>query len=207
MPGKSDMKKALMAALLLTTFTQAQTIFKEPWQTGMDGWTFAQQVCSGPSGPATCNSGLTTDGNPPDAIFYSVRTKGARGYGYFWKKLTWEQMGVPVGSTVTTITDAKIDGKAVGACSNNYSNSTVEVDVWDQYGNLCTGNDSVPATTIAKDTRWTTLQGFTNQPVKNANCSASSSVIMLGVLIGPNAKPSKTCEIRVDNLELTIASQ
>jgi hypothetical protein len=201
------MKKILMAALLLSAFSHAQTIFIEPWHTDIDGWTFAQQVCAGPHGPATCNSGLTTDGNPPDAVFYSVRTKGGRGYGYFWKKLTWEQMGVPTATTVTTINDAKIDAKAVAGCTNNSSESTVEVDVWDRYGNLCTGNDSVPATPVAQDTRWTTLQGFTNQPIRNANCSASSSVIMLGVLIGLDAKPSKTCEIRVDNLKLTIASQ
>lgn len=180
----------------------ATTTFTEAFNAG-HGWTYTQLTC--PSAGCSNTASVTTDGNPANSVSATVTGNGGVQTGYFKKAFTWEQLGVSIGDTITSV-DGKWDAKNARG-TDCVSGSTMGMQIFDSANTTeVTAAALEPLIDVNGDAAWTTHDG--SAAVSVVSSSASGNTVTLRFNVNPKGKGNSnpTCELRGDNFTLTIVT-
>jgi hypothetical protein len=180
----------------------ASTAFTEAFNAG-HGWTYTQLTC--PSGGCSNTASVTTDGNPANSVSATVSGNGGVQTGYFKKTFTWEQLGVSVGDTITSV-DGKWDAKNARG-TDCIAGSTMGMQIFDSANTTeVTGATLEPLIDVSGDAAWTTHNGSAAVSVVSSSASGNTVTLRFNINTQGKASSNPTCEIRGDNFSLTIVT-
>jgi len=178
-----------------------QVTYTISFATDYEGFSWVSTKCTG-----TCTQGwYDGDGNPADSVYAKVTERNKVNEGYHKKNtLTWENMGVPAGATVTSI-DGKFDVK--NAQETHAATHAIGTYLYDSADttNILTGGVTLESDFDPTSTSWVTINADTAKNVDSAYQASNTTVsirIKENVASGNNA--SAASDIRVDNVVLVI---
>lgn len=187
-----ETKKALAAAATYTV----------NFATTIEGFSYINESCSI---GATCTQGyIGTDGNPAGSLYAKVVGRNKKNLGYFKKSLTWENMGVPSGATVTQV-DGSFAARlfqethsATQAAGLKIFNSSDATSVFTGGVDLETEFDPTSASWVTRNTD--------GAKSVDAAYQASNTTVTIRMRTDVNSgnNNSASTEVRTDTLSFTI---
>lgn len=195
----------LVGALVfcVTMLWATSTVYTQPFAAG-HGWTYTSVSCGG---TCTQDMAFATDGNPAPSILAKIVGKAKTSVGYAKHTYTWENLGVPVGDSVTTV-DGAWDTKQTHTTGNCSTSATAGMQLFDSANTTeITASAIEPTKDVSGQTVWTT-NNPTGAVAVTGTFAPSGTTITLRFNMNPatTSVTSADCEIIGDNYKLTIVS-
>jgi hypothetical protein len=189
-----------LLGLLLQDAAADTATYTVPWLLDAEGFSWTSEQCVG-----TCTQAFTVlDGNPAGSVYARVTERNKKTLGYWGKSLTWETMGVPTGSTVTSV-DGLFDVKL--AEETHAATQAIGLKLFDSGNtvNIAVGGVDIETEFDSTSTSWVTRNTDGAKDIQ-ASYQASGTTVTIrmreDVNSGNNA--SAASEVRVDNVVFVI---
>lgn len=177
-----------------------QVTYTVPWAVDAEGFTWVSESCTG-----TCTQAFTSaDGNPAGSIYAKVTGRNKKNLGYWSKSLTWQDMGVPTGMTVTDV-DGRFDVKL--AQETHAATQAIGLKLFDSADttNITTAVVDIETEFDATSSSWVTRNTDGAKGIASAyQASGTTVTIRMREDVNSGNNASAATEVRVDNVVLVI---